>query len=60
MEPNMLQDLIRAYADAYTVAITSSRNERHYEDAQPREPLAETPTKTQRGGLWRGLFSAFL
>jgi hypothetical protein len=60
MEPNMLQDLIRAYADAYTVAITSSRTERHYEDAQPRGPLVETPAKARRGGLWRGLFSAFL
>jgi len=56
----MLQDLIRAYADAYTVAITSSRNERHYEDAEPREPLVDRPAKTHRGRIWRGLFSAFL
>ena len=57
----MLQDLIRAYADAYTVAITSSRNARHYEDAQPREPLAGRRRPRQIAAeFWRGLFSAFL
>jgi len=53
----MLQHLIRAYADAYTVAFTSTKSQRHDEEAQPRESLDETLAKAQRGGVWRGLFS---
>jgi hypothetical protein len=56
----MLQDLIRAYADAYTVAFTSSRLRPHEEEAEPRESLNETLAKARRGGLWRGLVSVFL
>ena len=52
----MLQDLIRAYADAYTVALTPSRP-RHEEEAAPREFPSETPAKAHRSGIWRGLFS---
>ena len=56
MEPNILQDLIRAYADAYTVALTPSRP-RHEEEAEPREFPSETPAKAHRSRIWRGLFS---
>jgi len=56
----MLQDLIKAYAEAYTAAITPSIMQRNEVTARERESLPETPVKASRGRAWRGLLSAFL
>jgi len=56
----MLQDLIKAYADAYTAAVTPSRTHRHEVEAHQREALPDAPAKAAHGRGWRALLSAFL
>jgi hypothetical protein len=60
MEPKMLQHLINAYAEAYTVAISPSIIRAN--DRQPREPVSdsEAPGRKSGSGGWRTLLSAFL
>jgi hypothetical protein len=56
----MLQHLIRAYADAYTIAITPSVRHVRDHEARNRDAERETPNENVRGRGWRALLSAFL
>lgn len=56
----MLHDLIKAYADAYTVAITPGVIQEHEFIERQRDSAAEMPVEAKRGRRWRGLLSAFL
>lgn len=55
----MLQDLVKAYGEAYTVAITPSLMQRSEAAERDREARRETPVKAGRGRSWRVLLSAF-
>lgn len=56
----MLQELVKAYGDAYTVAITPSTTRRNETAERNRESQRDTPVKASRGRSWRALLSAFL
>lgn len=56
----MLQDLIKAYADAYTIAITPAIAHRHEDGLRNRESSPEAAAKVTRGRGWRVLLSALL
>lgn len=56
----MLQDLVKAYGEAYTAAITPSLIRRSEAAERDRDTRPETPVKAGRGRGWRVLLSAFL
>ena len=56
----MLQDLVKAYGEAYTAAITPSVMQRNEVAERDRELQRKTPIKASRGRGWRVLLSAFL